>query len=188
MLRKLFFIALLAAPLSLNLIGTSEAQLQKNRVDLTTESQVSTTDMISGLTPSRPAQRVRSLKPRTRGIQPGLATIALKVRFGFDSDKLSSEAIPTLRNLGQALESPQLAPYRIQIEGHTDNTGSEAYNQQLAQRRAERVKHYLVEHFSIVPERLVAVGRGEIEPLHDNQSSDGREKNRRAEFVNLGRQ
>jgi OOP family OmpA-OmpF porin len=181
MFRKFILIAMLAAPLALISTGGSAAQIKKARVDLTAHSHVTQADIISGLTPSVPA-------PRTRGIQTELSTIALKIHFDFDSDRILPVAVPMLDNLGQALQSPQLSPYRIQIEGHTDNIGSDDYNQNLSQQRAESVKRYLTQNFGIVPDRLVAVGRGEAEPVHDNHSPQGREKNRRAEFVNLGLQ
>jgi outer membrane protein OmpA-like peptidoglycan-associated protein len=188
MWRKFILIAMLVTPLVLISMGGSEAQIQKTRVDLTSKPHVTQEDIISGLTPSVQATRTRGIATRTRGIQTGLSTIALKIHFDFDSASILPEAEPMLRNLGQALQSPQLAPYRIQIEGHTDSIGSLGYNQDLSQRRAESVKLYLTQNFGIVPDRLVAVGRGEAEPVHDNRLPQGREKNRRAEFVNLGLQ
>lgn len=188
MFRKFLFIALLAAPLTLVGMGGSEAQIKKERVDLTSQSYVTQEDIISGLTPPVQATRTRGIETRMRGIQTGLSTIALKIQFDFDSAEILPAAVPTLRNLGQALQSPQLAPYRIQIEGHTDSVGSLDYNQNLSQRRAASVKRYLTQNFGIVPDRLVAVGRGEAEPMYDNDLPQGREKNRRAEFVNLGLQ
>ena len=188
MLRKFILVAMLAAPLTLISMGGSEAQIKKARVDLTSKSHVTQEDMISGLTPSVQATRTRGIETRTRGIQTGLSTIALKIHFDFDSARILPAALPMLSQLGQALQSSQLAPYRIQIEGHTDSIGGLGYNQNLSQWRAESVKRYLTQNFGIVPDRLVAVGRGEAEPVYDNRLPQGREKNRRAEFVNLGLQ
>lgn len=188
MFRKFILIAMLAAPLTLISMGGSEAQFKKARLDLTSKPHVTQDDIISGLMPSVQATRTRGIETRTRGIQTGLSTIALKIHFDFDSARILPAAVPMLRNLGEALQSPQLAPYRIQIEGHTDSLGSLDYNQNLSQQRAESVKRYLTQNFGIVPDRLVAVGRGEAEPVHDNRLPQGREKNRRAEFVNLGLQ
>ena len=65
--------------------------------------------------------------------------------------------------------------------------GPEAYNDRLSQRRAKAVKAYLVNHFDIEPAHLVTVGRGELEPIDNNGTRQGRQRNRRAEFVNLGK-
>lgn len=161
--------------------GSNAEELQKHRVDLTGRQDLQAEEIIAGLTP------VRTRGIKTRGLQPGLATIALTVNFAFDSAAIQPKAIPNLQSLGKALQSPQLAPYRIRIEGHTDSIGSEAYNRQLSQRRAESVKQYLTQHFDIAPDHLDTAGKGEEEPISDNSSDAGRYKNRRAEFVNLGR-
>jgi OOP family OmpA-OmpF porin len=65
--------------------------------------------------------------------------------------------------------------------------GTQTYNQGLSQRRAQVVKDYLVEHFDITPDNLMTDGRGELEPIDENETSQGRQRNRRAEFVNLGK-
>jgi outer membrane protein OmpA-like peptidoglycan-associated protein len=167
--------------LLLGLASGAVAETFKNRIDLTGRQQVSEDDIITALTPIK----MRGLK--ARGLQPSLATIALTVNFGFDSAQLLPETIPNLSSLGRALQSPQLAPYRIRIEGHTDSIGSPPYNQELSQRRAQAVKAYLVQHFDITPDNLVTTGRGELEPIDSNETPLGRLHNRRAEFVNLGK-
>ncbi|MEQ1800944.1 MAG: OmpA family protein [Gammaproteobacteria bacterium] len=70
----------------------------------------------------------------------------------------------------------------VQIEGHTDNVGSEDSNQGLSQRRAESVKAYLVQQ-GIPASRLTATGMGETQPLADNDSQTGRQQNRRVVAV-----
>ena len=160
--------------------GASSAQMFKERVDLTGRTDVAENEIIMALTPLK----TRGLK--TRGLQSDLR-IALTINFAFDSAQLLPEAVPNLRSLGRALKSPQLEPYRIRIEGHTDSVGSEQYNQRLSQRRAQTVKSYLVKHFEIGSERLEIAGRGEAEPIDDNDTAPGRQRNRRAEFVNLGK-
>lgn len=178
MQAKRFVVGLLAGALLFGLASGSAAISLKSRVDLTGRQDVSQEEIITALTP------VKTRGIKTRGLKP---TIALTINFAFDSAKLLPEAIPNLRNLGRALQSPQLAPYRIRIEGHTDSTGAETYNQTLSQRRAAEVKAYLVNHFDITPDNLVTVGRGELEPIDDNGTRKGRKRNRRAEFVNLGK-
>lgn len=70
---------------------------------------------------------------------------------------------------------------KISIEGHTDNTGSEALNQKLSEKRAEAVKAYFVMK-GINADRLVTVGYGQSSPIGDNTTAKGRAANRRVEF------
>jgi OmpA-OmpF porin, OOP family len=150
------------------------ADPKKVRTDLTGRGNLTPEEVITGLTPQT-----------TRGLQPGLSTIAVTIHFAFDSAEISPQAVPNLQSLGHALASPQLAPYQIRIEGHTDNTGPAVYNLGLSRRRAHSVKQYLVQHFAIRADRLLTEGRGEDEPLAPNDTREGRGKNRRAEFVNM---
>lgn len=69
------------------------------------------------------------------------------------------------------------------IEGHTDNIGSDEYNHALSARRAESVKAYLIEKFGIASERLSAKGFGPSQPVADNATAAGRQKNRRINAV-----
>jgi OOP family OmpA-OmpF porin len=178
---KTIWVSVMACCCILTWAAGSGAESHKRRVDLTGRQDLKAEEIIAGLTP------VRTRGIKTRGLQPGLATIALTVNFAFDSAEIQSQAIPNLQSLGKALQSPQLAPYQIRIEGHTDSVGTVAYNRDLSQRRAESVKQYLTQHFDITPDHLVTAGKGEEEPISENDSDAGRYKNRRAEFVNLGR-
>ena len=134
-------------------------------------------------------------QPRTRGVpSPGAASpsvpsappaMALNVLFDFNSDKLLPRYYPELDNLGKALT--KYSDYRIGIEGHTDNIGSDRYNQVLSQRRAESVKRYLIQSYSIEPRRLDVKGYGKSKPRTTNDTPEGRDENRRVEVVNLGK-
>ena len=70
----------------------------------------------------------------------------------------------------------------IEIAGHTDNTGSDVYNQSLSERRAGSVASYLRSQ-KVVPERIIAVGLGESHPVADNSTDQGRQANRRVELT-----
>ena len=70
----------------------------------------------------------------------------------------------------------------VEIEGHTDNVGSDDYNQGLSQRRADSVRSYLVQQ-GIGSQRIVASGKGEGQPVADNESASGRQQNRRVEVI-----
>lgn len=76
---------------------------------------------------------------------------------------------------------------RVAVDGHTDSVGSDAVNDPLSMRRAERVRAYLLGRFpEIAPERLVARGFGSRRPVASNATELGRTLNRRVEFVVLG--
>ncbi|POY39185.1 hypothetical protein C3K47_01430 [Solitalea longa] len=69
----------------------------------------------------------------------------------------------------------------VQIQGHTDNTGEDAYNMTLSQKRAEAVMHYAIS-IGVQANRLMSQGMGETTPIADNKTVDGRTQNRRVEF------
>jgi outer membrane protein OmpA-like peptidoglycan-associated protein len=83
------------------------------------------------------------------------------VYFDFDSATLTENAKLQINPLGEALASTALNQSRYLVAGHTDARGSEIHNRELSERRAEAVRQYLLQQFSIEPERLAAVGLGE---------------------------
>jgi len=91
--------------------------------------------------------------------------VNLDIRFASDSDRLTEAAHAQLEQLGTALISPELAHARFRVAGHTSATGSAAHNLRLSQARARAVRTYLLEHFSIAPERIEATGYGSSRPL-----------------------
>lgn len=105
------------------------------------------------------------------------------ILFDFDSDRLRGESTPTLNELVNTLERSQ--DLSVVIEGHTDGQGEDDYNQELSERRAEAVVDYLVER-GIDRDRLDAVGKGESEPVADNESEAGRQQNRRVVIRGMG--
>ena len=71
--------------------------------------------------------------------------------------------------------------YMIDINGHTDNTGSDELNQKLSESRANSVKQYLIEN-GISENKITATGYGESKPIADNKTAAGRAMNRRVEM------
>ncbi len=71
----------------------------------------------------------------------------------------------------------------IEIGGHTDGDGSEAYNLDLSSRRADAVRQWLIDKEGVSPARLVARGYGETRPVESNETEDGKAKNRRVDLV-----
>lgn len=97
---------------------------------------------------------------------------------------LKPQSTPTLTELTEVLaDHPDL---RLRIEGHTDNTGSDAVNELLSQARAEAVVAYLVAQ-GVAADRLEAAGHGATRPVADNGSAEGRAQNRRVEAHMLDR-
>ena len=158
--------------------GTTAPRPQMRGIDLTGTGTAS---------PPRCTQYWQQVKGQTRGISLSADTsgIALTVTFPTNSAQLTPAAIQTLKNLGQALQSSDLASSCFQIEGHTDSIGSASYNQSLSQRRAQSVVRYLAAHYQ-TEERTIAIGYGEEKPIADNSTTDGRQKNRRVQIVNVG--
>lgn len=102
------------------------------------------------------------------------------VLFGFDESNLSNAATINLDKLVRVLNS--YADTDIEIQGHTDSRGSQAYNQELSIDRASRVYNYLADK-GISSDRLKGKGFGETSPTYKNNSKYGRAQNRRVEFV-----
>ncbi|MCB0294734.1 MAG: OmpA family protein, partial [Calditrichaeota bacterium] len=72
----------------------------------------------------------------------------------------------------------------LTIEGHTDSFGSDSQNLALSEKRAEAVRQYLLANMSnLNPDRVLAVGYGESKPIANNETREGREKNRRIDIV-----
>ncbi len=135
----------------------------------------------------RVTEQPRSLSPADRDQMAAMAktrpSINLEINFEYNSDKLSRNAMPQLDNLGRALTSAEMTGTVIMLGGHTDAKGSDDYNQNLSERRAETVKRFLVETYKIPAENLVTAGYGEQKlknPAHPNAA-----ENRRVEIVNV---
>lgn len=110
-------------------------------------------------------------------------SINIKVYFEFDSAILKPEALDVLDNLGEALTYGDLNTYRFELAGHTDAVGSDAYNQQLSEHRAEAVLNYLVASFGIDPQRIDTMGYGESRLL--DTEDPGGDVNRRVQVTRL---
>ncbi|MBS1911917.1 MAG: OmpA family protein [Bacteroidetes bacterium] len=101
--------------------------------------------------------------------------------FDYNSDTLRPESEPELQRLKQLLTDYSGA--HILITGHTDNIGSEQYNDQLSLRRAEAVRSYLVDITKVDPKRIRTQGMGSRHPSAPNSTDEGRQRNRVVQFV-----
>ena len=113
-------------------------------------------DQLAG--PEMPKTRsLRNLKPEPRNID-------LLIQFDFDSAKLQEPSKPLLDNLALAMNADRLMSIKFRVEGHTDSKGTDAYNLQLSQKRADTVVNYLSDQ-GISKDRLESVGKGSSELL-----------------------
>lgn len=107
--------------------------------------------------------------------------VSMTANTGFDSGSavLKSGYLPTLNKIAQVLN--QYGKTTVTIIGHTDNVGSNEYNQSLSERRAQSVQDYFAGQ-NVNALRLEAYGRGETEPRADNNTESGRQLNRRVDL------
>ncbi|HKQ05923.1 MAG TPA: OmpA family protein [Blastocatellia bacterium] len=107
------------------------------------------------------------------------------VNFKFDSYQLTPDARAALDQLAAQIKDRQ--NFVLEIEGFADATGSDQYNNQLTQKRANAVQRYLAEQHNIPLFRMRILGFGEVRPVADNTTRAGRAQNRRVEIRLLTR-
>lgn len=132
------------------------------------------TDEVDPCKTPAPGERI-SLK----GCGLGDVIVLRGVNFEFDQARLTANAKTILDNVGEELTAyPEI---EVELSGHTDAKGSDEYNQTLSDKRAAAVKRYLVGK-DIADTRMTTVGKGESQPVADNETDEGRELNRRVEL------
>jgi len=109
--------------------------------------------------------------------------VDLEIQFDYNSADISKTSLTTVQELGKALSNPSLKGSTFVVAGHTDAIGSEPYNLDLSERRADTIKHYLVEKYGIAGSDLVTVGYGKSK-LKD-ASNPTAPINRRVQVVNM---
>ena len=102
------------------------------------------------------------------------------VTFATNSSDLSPAFFNVLNSVGKVLA--EFEQTVVEVAGHTDSTGSDAYNQSLSERRANAVSAYLTSQ-GVIGQRLITLGMGEARPVADNSSESGRQANRRVEIT-----
>jgi outer membrane protein OmpA-like peptidoglycan-associated protein len=100
--------------------------------------------------------------------------------FDFDKETLKPESFPELNRVVNVMKEKPSA--QVEIAGHTDAIGTEAYNLNLSERRAKSVMNYLIEKGQLEKSRVVVVFFGESKPVESNSTKEGRKKNRRVEL------
>lgn len=105
----------------------------------------------------------------------------LDILFETDKSEITEAYVGEVERAAKFLK--RYANVNAVIEGHTDSTASDAYNQKLSERRATAVKDMLVSRYGIAPSRLSAVGYGESRPIASNATKEGKAQNRRVVAV-----
>lgn len=132
-------------------------------------------------------EQERKLREQTQGSGVGVTrngdeitlTMPNDITFGVDRSDLNGAAIESLAKVADTLrEYPKTT---IDVIGHADSQGSDAYNQALSERRANTVASNLISQ-GVQRERVIASGRGETQPVASNDTAEGRAKNRRVEI------
>jgi len=142
-----------------------------------------TAGAIIGHQMDKQAEEIKEKVPEAKVERVGegiVVELSSQILFGFDQADLSTEAKSNLDQLVKVLN--EYPDTDIELQGHTDSRGSEAYNQTLSERRAGAVSSYLASR-GINNTRLSTKGFGETMPKYDNDSEEGRAQNRRVEFL-----
>lgn len=130
---------------------------------------------------SYPTPKVVTIRDEIKVQVEEKIVITQKIHFAFNSSAIRPISYPILDDVAELLrENPQIQ--LVEVEGHTDWVGSAEYNMRLSQRRAKSVVNYLVKHGTAAG-RLSPRGYGESRPVADNNTAEGRAKNRRTEFT-----
>lgn len=107
-------------------------------------------------------------------------TVSAEVLFDHNSDQVKESYTSQIDTLINEIKRSKYS--KIEVHGHTDSVGPEAYNLALSQRRAKAVKDYIAKKHGIPESQLATEGFGESKPIADNGNPQGRKKNRRVEF------
>jgi len=132
-------------------------------------------------------RRTRSLSLDEREEIASIAStkpnIDLEINFDYNSAEISKASLPAAQELGKALSNPSLKGSTFVVAGHTDGIGSEAFNQDLSERRADTIKNFLVQKYGINGTDLVTVGYGKTKLKDAQNPADP--LNRRVQVVNM---
>lgn len=142
-----------------------------------------TTGAIIGNKMDKQAEEIKNKVPDAKVERVGegiVVEFSSNILFAFDKSELSAEAKNNLDRLVTVLEA--YPDTDIELQGHTDNKGSKAYNQTLSENRASAVSGYLAQK-GIGSERMTIKGFGLTMPKYDNATEEGRAQNRRVEFL-----
>jgi OOP family OmpA-OmpF porin len=121
-----------------------------------------------------------SIKPQLVVVTDCEVKITQQIHFAYNKAIVKPESYPILDAVLEVLTRNE--SIKLEIQGHTDDRGSDSYNKSLSDQRAAAVRKYLVSH-GVPPERLESKGYGEERPIVDNDTDENRALNRRVQFI-----
>ncbi|MBP7546475.1 MAG: OmpA family protein [Corallincola sp.] len=133
-------------------------------------------------------EQERKLREQTKGTGVGVTrdgnNLVLDIPSGVTFDVDKADIKPSMRKVLDDIASTidQYEKTMVDVQGHTDSTGSESHNQALSERRAASVRSYLLAR-GVMAERVHTQGFGELQPVASNDTAEGRARNRRVEIV-----
>lgn len=177
---KMKEIVVAAAILAVSAIGSSTS-LADETVNFGSKT-ITEEELVNALAPP---ELPPGYKSRAILLRPVAKAISLEIHFEKNSADLTGKAVEVLSVLGKALNETRLKDFNFVVEGHTDATGAEEYNQGLSERRAKAVRNFLASEYQVAESRLQIVGKGESELLTDVDPFSA--SNRRVKIVNAGK-
>lgn len=165
-------------------LGKATGELGKTKEELAAEKKKLEEEKAARLAAEKKAQeakdalaKIMAVKEEPRGT---VITLSGSVLFASGEYKLLPSAQESLNRVADALKN--MAEHTFVVEGHTDNVGKDAVNQELSRKRAEAVRDYLVVR-GVSADMIKAVGKGSAVPVSDNKTAEGRAMNRRVEII-----
>jgi OOP family OmpA-OmpF porin len=134
---------------------------------------------LSGKFSSTPTEAPIEYKAPAKGATP-IATQHRSIYYDTNSANMSVDSRAVVDEIASFMRAYENTV--VDIEGNTDSTGSRALNMQLSKQRADAVKEYLMQKYGYPASRMRTVGNGPDRPLESNDTSEGREKNRRTDI------
>ena len=170
-------------------VGEVQKQVESTQMEVATlkKSDAAQTEQLGKLSDTAKEALARAQEAGKLAQGKLIYEVALtddQVRFGLNSSELSAEAKAALDAIAAKLKADNQGVY-IEIQGHTDGSGSDDYNLTLGARRAESVMRYLSTQAGLPLHRMNSISYGESKPIADNNTRDGRATNRRVVLVVL---
>lgn len=156
---------------------TMAATLALTSLGLAEEPKVVAKDALIGVLEKKPAL-TRSISAAPK---PSIAIQAILFKFG-STEVEGAQSYEQIKQLGQALSDPRLKDAVMEVQGHTDNVGSDESNMKLSEARATKIVEMLTHLYSVPAANLKAVGKGQSAPIagsKEQQTDEQRTMNRR---------
>ncbi len=158
--------------------GIQQVQAKAGEVDQKAQAARQQADQAQTLADSA-TKRVDVLSSTVSNLDNYRPVAETSVLFGFDKDNLTKKDKDALDKL--ASDIPNTKGYIITVEGGTDSVGSQEYNYDLSERRANSVIQYLASKYNVPAHKIYLIGLGKDKPADSNKTSAGRAKNRRVD-------